>query len=133
MKKLLSILFAILYAVTSTGATVYTHYCMGEIVQVALHEHQGDSCENCGMDKEESDGCCKDELTILKAGEHKLGVEDIVPPILLVATLPENTSFYYKENTTTRIIEPRIHCNVSLPYNIPKSCPEYIFIRNLRI
>ncbi|KEQ30929.1 hypothetical protein N180_20190 [Pedobacter antarcticus 4BY] len=49
MKKTLLIFLAVFYFGISQGATVYLHYCMGELVQMGMIESQSPSCDFCGM------------------------------------------------------------------------------------
>ena len=61
MKKCLATILAVLYFMTSTGATIHMHYCMGKMVSWALwHKHdKKDDCKNCSMAKKK--GCCEDK------------------------------------------------------------------------
>lgn len=51
---------------TSTGATIHMHYCMGKLVSWALwHTHKKkDGCDNCSMTKKK--GCCEDKHQTVK-------------------------------------------------------------------
>lgn len=64
MKKLLTICFAVLYTLITSGFTVNMHYCMGELASVNLHDTHNDSCPKCGMDVKGD--CCKDEAKFVK-------------------------------------------------------------------
>jgi hypothetical protein len=68
MKKFLATILAIIYLVTSTGAAVHMHYCMGKIYSVDFVKK--DDCSKCGM--KATNGCCRDEFKILKVKDHKL-------------------------------------------------------------
>jgi hypothetical protein len=63
MKKFFAAILAVLYLGTSTGTTVYMHYCMGRVVEWGLRESNSSKCSKCGMKKkpEASKGCCRDE------------------------------------------------------------------------
>jgi hypothetical protein len=63
MKKILAISLAIVYLAIASGVVVNVHYCMGEVASVALGHSESDRCGNCGMD---NDGCCNDEVTVVK-------------------------------------------------------------------
>jgi hypothetical protein len=64
VKKLLTICFAVLYTLITSGFTVNMHYCMGELASVDLHDTHNDSCPKCGM--ESKGDCCKDEAKFVK-------------------------------------------------------------------
>lgn len=68
MKKVLTIIVALLYLGNSTGATLHLHYCMGKLADWGLEHNQSNSCGNCGMKKVsgKDNGCCKDEHKFVK-------------------------------------------------------------------
>ena len=66
MKKVLITLMAVFYLGVSSGATVHFHYCMGELINWGLAQDEDPNCSNCGMEKGESEKCCKDEQKQLK-------------------------------------------------------------------
>ncbi len=86
MKRFVITVLAVFYLGVSSGATVHIHYCMGELIDWSLSSDETEKCGNCGMDKSNSDKCCKylqhkfkvkDSLTASKAGYHfsLLGIE----------------------------------------------------------
>lgn len=64
MKRVLITFLAIFYLGIAQGATVYFHYCMGELVQLGMTDSNKSTCEFCGMTKKKSKegSCCKDEV-----------------------------------------------------------------------
>ncbi len=71
MKKLITIIIAVLYMGAATGATVHLHYCMDKLVSSGLIKDEGGKCSKCGMN-ESKDCCCKDEQKLLKLDiDHK--------------------------------------------------------------
>jgi hypothetical protein len=67
MKKLITFIVAILYLVTSTGATVHLHYCMGNLKSWGIGYDDSKFCSNCGMKKSDATkDCCKDDHTYIK-------------------------------------------------------------------
>ncbi len=70
MKKLLTLIIAVLYVGTSTGATFQMHYCMGKLVGVALWEDAAGKCDKCkaGHHKKATcqKQCCKDAHKTVK-------------------------------------------------------------------
>jgi len=71
MKRTLLIFLAIFYFGISQGATVYLHYCMGEIVQTGMTKSENASCEFCGMTTKEGKekSCCKKEIKQLTVND----------------------------------------------------------------
>jgi len=70
VKKFAATILAILYLVTSTGATIHMHYCMGQLKSSGLWHtaKMKDACPTCGMTKKK--GCCEDKHTVLKVGKQ---------------------------------------------------------------
>jgi hypothetical protein len=69
MKRFFAFILLLTYSVTTIGATVQLHYCMGKLSgwDLAWTEKESTECSKCGMDKEDSDkGCCRDESKLLK-------------------------------------------------------------------
>ena len=73
MKKLIVFILSVVYLTTSIGATFHFHYCMDRLVSWGLDFREDSPCSYCGMEKEESKGCCKDEHTQIKIkGDQKI-------------------------------------------------------------
>ena len=75
MKKYLILILTFTYFASTTGATVYLHYCMGKMVEWNVTGNEKDQCPNCGMDKSKKDDkdCCKDDHKQLKViAEHNI-------------------------------------------------------------
>jgi hypothetical protein len=93
VKKFVAILFLVIYGFGTIGATVHTHYCMGEYVGASLLQSKNSKCGKCGM-KEDSKkkGCCQDEQKEfkLKIDQKKSSILDFIyaksAPFLLVHT-----------------------------------------------
>jgi hypothetical protein len=66
MKKLLTIIAMLVYFVVSTGFVVSVHYCMDKIRSFQLGDVTHHQCSECGMPIKDSDGCCKDEVKVVK-------------------------------------------------------------------
>lgn len=67
MKRLTSILLALIYIATTSGIVINTHYCMGEVAGVALGASNNATCGTCGM---ENEGCCHDDLLVIKLTDN---------------------------------------------------------------
>jgi hypothetical protein len=61
---MLTICFAILYTLITSGFSVNAHYCMGELASVDLHDTSKEPCPKCGMPLKGD--CCKDEAKFFK-------------------------------------------------------------------
>jgi hypothetical protein len=64
LKKGLFLILSIIYFITSTGADLHYHYCMGKLADWSVWSQNDEKkCSKCGMDKndEGNNGCCKDE------------------------------------------------------------------------
>ena len=61
MKQFLILILSFTYFASTSGATVYMHYCMGKMVEWNVMGSEKNKCPNCGMDKKEEKACCKDE------------------------------------------------------------------------
>lgn len=77
MKKFIIAIFAFFYISSSTGATVELHYCMGKLVSWTLGSSKQNKCHNCGMEKKNAEGCCKDEQKQLKAEKDQKAAESV--------------------------------------------------------
>ncbi len=76
MKKFIVTILALVYLISSAGATIHLHYCMDKLVNWSLSDKPGNSCQNCGMEKE--GGCCKDEHHFIKSNtDQKTAESDI--------------------------------------------------------
>jgi len=86
VEKIIAIFFLTVYAATSMGATVYTHYCMDTRVGTSLLHSENDKCGKCGMTEEEGKGCCKDEQKLVKlTTDHNLSV---IPADITIFAIP---------------------------------------------
>ncbi len=77
MKKVLTVIIALLYLGSSTGATLHMHYCMGELADWGWGHKESKTCGNCGMEKssEKDNGCCKDEHKFVKNSSDQKIIE----------------------------------------------------------
>ena len=97
MRRFITIIVAILYISTSTGATVHLHYCMGKLADWGLGHDKSTTCGKCGMAKSESKktGCCKDEHKLIKNNaDQKIAERSVLlTAIAGIALLPGYTEF----------------------------------------
>lgn len=57
-------------AVTA-GVVINFHYCMDRLASTKLFEKKAKKCGKCGMHTENSNGCCRDEVKIVKMEEDQ--------------------------------------------------------------
>ena len=95
MARVLFTISIFIYLVFSNGWVLNVHYCMNKVSSVHLFDTKPEQCSKCGMDTDESNGCCHDEHQVVKL------VQDQRPPVTLhyVLTVPsiieaDNTSFF---------------------------------------
>jgi len=83
VKKVLATILAVLYLVTSSGAAVSFHFCMGKMYAVDFVAK--DKCTKCGM--KSGDGCCKDEVKFFKINDthHPISSVNIAVPFFAVS------------------------------------------------
>ena len=75
MRKFLAIILAFLYLTASGGVTVRLHYCMDKLVSWDLSDKGENKCSNCGMEKKDHGGCCKDENKFIKNDNDQKAAE----------------------------------------------------------
>ncbi len=87
MKNFLVVIVALLYMSTSSGATLYIHYCMGKQAGWGFGENKSKTCGGCGMEKseEKDNGCCKDEHKFIKSDTDQKTTETGFQLIQLIA------------------------------------------------
>ncbi len=66
MKKAFSAILLVLYISLSSGVVINRHYCMNRFDSADLGGSKSEVCGKCGMHTEDSNGCCHDELKIVK-------------------------------------------------------------------
>ena len=121
MKKLVVLILSIVYLITSIGATIHLHYCMGKLVDWSIAARNSSECSNCGMIKVHNgtnDGCCKDEFHQIKNDKDQklLQASQLTKPLMtetvyVLAVVLANS--------------PSSQLTVHLPDNnvVPRSCP----------
>ena len=66
MKKITVIILMICYLAVTAGVVINFHYCMDRLASARLFEKKSKTCGKCGMHTENSNGCCRDEVKIVK-------------------------------------------------------------------
>ena len=95
MKKLAATIVLFIYFVVSTGFVVSVHYCMDVFNAVELGHTEDDACNTCGMPINDKDGCCKDEVKVLKIKVDQLVSKLVKTDFSLQAIPVTQTPFYF--------------------------------------
>lgn len=66
MKKGIAAILLVLYVAFSTGIVISCHYCMNDLDSLQLGNVKNEVCGKCGMETTDANGCCSDEVKILK-------------------------------------------------------------------
>lgn len=56
----------VVYVAMSCGVMINQHYCMGRFQSFDLYAAAKNECGKCGMPMDTHDGCCKDQVKIVK-------------------------------------------------------------------
>lgn len=124
MKKIAVTILSVLYVVTSSGATINFHYCMGKFIGWDLSAPANNTCRNCGMAKNENKGCCNDAQQTLQLKKDQVAT---------VINLIPQTSFHYLNTRyffTTKTYLPAIVCKPCSLHGPPGLNNESAFILN---
>ena len=71
MKKFLATILILVYLVFSCGVVINFHYCMDRLASTSLFGGESKYCGKCGMHSDDSDGCCRDEIKVVKLDEDQ--------------------------------------------------------------
>jgi len=131
MKQLLITLLSILYMTSATGATVHVHYCMGKFVQAGFTNQEDEECGRCGMKKEASKSCCKDEHKTIKSSDHQSAKVDFECHYL-IALVPSPLYDMGSNNIPFHNLH-LLPATIVHPPPLWRVCPLYLSIRNFRV
>jgi hypothetical protein len=92
MKKFLAVISFACYFAAASGVIVNSHYCMKRLVSVHLFGTRAKICGRCGMAMHKGNGCCKDEVKVLKLvqDQNKLPLVTFSLAELKAISLPLN-------------------------------------------
>jgi len=71
MKKIVISIVLLCYLAVSSGVTINFHYCMNRLASTELFAFKSERCGKCGMHTEDSNGCCRDEVQVVKMEEDQ--------------------------------------------------------------
>jgi hypothetical protein len=89
--KLLATISTVVYFAVTSGIVVNMHYCMNEFDSAQLFAEKTEVCGKCGMHTSDSDGCCHDEIKVVKL-ENDHNVSQLNYEIRSPEALPSNNT-----------------------------------------
>lgn len=96
MKRLIALISFVCYFVVTTGFVVNSHYCMNRLASVHFFETKTEVCGLCGMETHESNGCCRDEVLVVKLAIDQSTAEAATFSLpALEMPVAEHASFIY--------------------------------------
>jgi hypothetical protein len=120
MKKALTFLLVILYTLSSVGASVSTHYCMGKVMKCQCAKPKN---------KNQTDHCCKDTVKFVKTQDvHANQIASELKKQVTVAYVNLHQELVLGQTSLVvpHCIEKHYICNWNAP-------PIYKLIGNYRI
>ena len=66
VKKLVTSIALVCYLAVSCGVVINFHYCMNRLASTQLFVSEKKFCDKCGMHTKKSNGCCHDEVKVVK-------------------------------------------------------------------
>jgi hypothetical protein len=100
MRKISVFILLLCYLAFSSGVIINSHYCMNKLASTQLFVTGSKECGKCGMHIDDSHGCCRDEVKVVKMEDDQkvtsavaFDIHALTPP----AQVPSEfiaTSFY---------------------------------------
>jgi hypothetical protein len=66
MKKVIASITLLCYLAVTCGVIISSHYCMDRLASTQIFAKESKVCGKCGMHTEKSNGCCRDEVKVIK-------------------------------------------------------------------
>lgn len=104
MKKIIALVFAVLYISAASGFVLNVHYCMGNFVGVDIDGKKSDTCGKCGM-ADSTSGCCHSESKIVKIDNSHKASSVVYNIEIPVSNLPVFLSFFERSNLNSDKID----------------------------
>ena len=93
MKKLVASIVLVCYLAVSCGVVINSHYCMHRLASTKLFVSAKTVCGKCGMHNKKSNGCCHDEVKLVKLqqDQNKVPITSYdIPFMEAVVTVPSS-------------------------------------------
>ena len=100
MRKMSVFILLICHLAFSTGVIVNAHYCMNRLASTQLFATASKECGKCGMHIDDSHGCCRDEVRVVKMDDDQKLTAAFSPDFTNLTLQPQlpsafiSTSFY---------------------------------------
>ena len=108
MKRFLASILLLIYFCVSTGFVVSMHYCMNKFDSVQVGAADSEKCGKCGMHTEDSDGCCRDEVKVVKLQQDSQLAKLLMPSFSMAPvqlTLSQHLVLPFQNFVQAQIIE----------------------------
>jgi len=105
MKKLIFAISFLCYFAVTSGIVINSHYCMKRLVSINLFDRTPDICGRCGMETHESNGCCRDEVKLVKLQQdqnYQVVASLDIPSIKNIVSIPSVYLVALFENTNSQ-------------------------------
>ena len=113
MKKITVVILLFCYLAVSAGVIVNLHFCMDRLASAKLFEQKGKECGKCGMHLDNSKGCCRDEITIIKMDDDQKINEGFSYSLPALEPLGHNSSDFIITSFYNAPLTP--HCQSHAP------------------
>ncbi len=103
MKKTVAVISLACYLLVTTGVVINYHYCMKRLASTQLFGSAKTFCGKCGMHTKKSNGCCRDEVKVMKlqTDHNSFSAEAYsIPPVAILAVTPSQfiAALFYNIN-----------------------------------
>lgn len=95
------------YFAFSSGIVINLHYCMGRFDSVQIGTSPAEYCGKCGMHSDFSNGCCHDEVKIMKIVDDQQPPTTVQLPLFTALILPGQP--VYAEQVTLSVQDKVVH------------------------
>jgi len=103
MKKAVAIIALASYLLVTTGVVINYHYCMKRLASTQVFGSAKTFCGKCGMHTKKSNGCCRDEVKVMKLQTDQNSFSAIalsIPPIENIVITPSEFIAALSYNTS---------------------------------
>jgi hypothetical protein len=114
MKNIIASIAFACYLTTTSGVIINFHYCMDRLASLEFFAAESKTCGKCGMKIKDSNGCCKDEVKIIKMNADQKAATSIVFELPALDAVPSTPSAFISASFFN-IDQTRHHRNHSPP------------------
>lgn len=114
MKKIVVVIFTLLYIGVSSGITLNLHHCMNKLVDIALWDDS--TCNSCG-EKQQSHDCCSNKTQLVK-----IAVDQNVNQVQTLKYIPAAIALLFDIRDLYLLSESEQPIAFNFLYNSPPEC-----------